>query len=91
MAYRIVISLVEMKHILEVLDRRKIIESSDLIEQEDYLFIRKGDEVKLIVALNKMTSLYISNRSKTCKVKKRSFYCIVIDLSKVKLIWDSKN
>ena len=66
MAYRIVISLVEMKHILEVLDRRKIIESSDLIEQEDYLFIRKGDEVKLIVALNKMTSLYISNRSKTC-------------------------
>ena len=41
MAYRIVISLVEMKHILEVLDRRKIIESSDLIEQEDYLFIRK--------------------------------------------------
>ena len=65
MAYRIVISLVEMKHILEVLDRRKIIESSDLIEQEDYLFIRKGDEVKLIVALNKMTSLYISNRSKT--------------------------
>ena len=69
MAYRIVISLVEMKHILEVLDRRKIIESSDLIEQEDYLFIRKGDEVKLIVALNKMTSLYISNRSKTCKVK----------------------
>lgn len=44
MAYRIVISLVEMKHILEVLDRRKIIESSDLIEQEDYLFIRKGDE-----------------------------------------------
>ena len=58
MAYRIVISLVEMKHILEVLDRRKIIESSDLIEQEDYLFIRKGDEVKLIVALNKMTSLY---------------------------------
>ena len=42
-AYRIVISLVEMKHILEVLDRRKIIESSDLIEQEDYLFIRKGD------------------------------------------------
>lgn len=31
MAYRIVISLVEMKHILEVLDRRKIIESSDLI------------------------------------------------------------
>ena len=55
MAYRIVISLVEMKHILEVLDRRKIIESSDLIEQEDYLFIRKGDEVKLIVALNKMT------------------------------------
>lgn len=84
MAYRIVISLVEMKHILEVLDKRKIIESSDLIEQEDYLFIRKGDEVKLIVALNKMTSLYISNRSKTCKVKKRSFYCIVIDLSKSK-------
>ena len=38
MAYRIVISLVEMKHILEVLDRRKIIESSDLIEQEDYLY-----------------------------------------------------
>ena len=66
MAYRIVISLVEMKHILEVLDRRKIIESSDLIEQEDYLFIRKGDEVKLIVALNKMTSLYISNRSIGC-------------------------
>lgn len=65
MAYRIVISLVEMKHILEVLDRRKIIESSDLIEQEDYLFIRNCDEIKLIVALNKMTSLYMSNRNKT--------------------------
>ena len=49
MAYRIVISLVEMKHILEVLDRRKIMESSDLIEQEDYLFIRKGEDRKSVV------------------------------------------
>ena len=37
MAYRIVISLAEMKHILEALDKWKILESSDLLEQEDYL------------------------------------------------------
>lgn len=82
MVYRIVISLAEMKHILEILDKRKILESSDLLEQEDYLLIRKGDEIELIVALNKMTSLYMRNRNKICKVRKRSFYCIVIDLSK---------
>lgn len=84
MAYRVVISLVEMKQILEVFGKQKILESFDLLEQEDYLFVRKCDEIKLIVALNKMTSLYMSNRSKTSKVKKRSFYCIVIDLSKSK-------
>ena len=81
MAYRVVISLVEMKHILEVVGKWKILVSSDLLEQEDYLFIRKGDEIKLIVALNKMASLYISNMNKACKIRRRSFYCIVIDLS----------
>lgn len=81
MAYRVVISLVEMKHILEVVDKWKILVSSDLLEQEDYLFIRKGDEIKLIVALNKMALLYISDMNKACKIRRRSFYCIVIDLS----------
>ena len=81
MAYRVVISLVEMKHILEVVGKWKILVSSDWLEQEDYLFIRKGDEIKLIVALNKMASLYISNMNKACKIRRRSFYCIVIDLS----------
>ena len=78
MAYRVVISLVEMKQILEVFGKQKILESFDLLEQEDYLFVRKCDEIKLIVALNKMTSLYMSNRNKPYKTKKRSFYCIVI-------------
>ncbi len=81
MVYRVVISLVEMKHILEMLGKQKIMESSDLLEQEDYLFIRKGDEIKLIVALNKIVSLYMNNMNKTCKIRRRSFYCIVIDLS----------
>ena len=85
MAYRVVISLVEMKQILEVFGKQKILESFDLLEQEDYLFVRKCDEIKLIVALNKMTSLYMSNRNKPCKTKKRSFYCIVIDLSESRI------
>ena len=84
MVYRMVISLAEMKHILGVLGKRKIVESSDLLEQEDYLLIKQGDEIKLIVALNKMTSFYMNNRNKTWQVRKRSFYCIVIDLSKSK-------
>ena len=54
MAYRVVISLVEMKQILEVFGKQKILESFDLLEQEDYLFVRKCDEIKLIVALNKI-------------------------------------
>ena len=37
MAYRVVISLVEMKQILEVFGKQKILESFDLLEQEDYL------------------------------------------------------
>ena len=82
MAYRVVISFVEMKYILEALGKQKILESSDLLEQEDYLFVRKCGEIKLAIALNKMTSLYMSNRkNKAYKVRKRSFYCIVIDLS----------
>ena len=85
MAYRVVISLVEMKQILEVFGKQKILESFDLLEQEDYLFVRKCDEIKLIVALNKMTSLYMSNRNKPCKTKKGSFYCIVIDLSESRI------
>lgn len=47
MAYRVVISLVEMKQILEVFGKQKILESFDLLEQEDYLFVRKCDEIKL--------------------------------------------
>lgn len=81
MAYRVVISLVEMKHILETLGKQRIIESFDLLEQEDYLFVRNGYEIKLVVSLNKMTSLYMNNKNKIYKAKKRSFYCIVIDLS----------
>lgn len=76
MAYRVVISLVEMKQILEVFGKQKILESFDLLEQEDYLFVRKCDEIKLIVALNKMTSLYMSNRNKPCKTKKGSFIAL---------------
>lgn len=74
MAYRIVISLAEMKHILEALDKWKILESSDLLEQEDYLFIRNCDEIKLIVALNKMTSFYMSNRNKTYALHERRIF-----------------
>lgn len=81
MAYRVVISLVEMKHILETLGKQRILESFDLLEQEDYLFVRNGYEIKLVVSLNKMTSLYMNNKNKIYKAKKRSFYCIVIDLS----------
>ena len=60
MAYRVVISLVEMKQILEVFGKQKILESFDLLEQEDYLFVRKCDEIKLIVAFAHGNSISVS-------------------------------
>lgn len=84
MVYRVVIPLEEMRSILDSLDEKNIFESYDMLEQEDFLWIKEDNQIKVIVALNRMPLFYISDTSGGCKLNKRSFYCIVVDLSEYK-------
>lgn len=83
MAYRVVISLEEMNYVLELLDEKHFFENADLTEQDDYLWIKEDEKTKGIVALNSIASCYIRDRNAIRRTRKRSFYCIVINLSEI--------
>ena len=51
MAYRVVISLVEMKQILEVFGKQKILESFDLLDKKIIYLFGNVMKLKLIVAI----------------------------------------
>ena len=85
MEHRVVISLEEMKNILDSLDEMSIFESYDMLEQEDFLWIKEDNQIKAVVALSRRSLFYVSNTSERCGLKKRSFYCIVIDMSEYKI------
>lgn len=84
MVYRVVISLEEMRTILDSLNEQEFFGSYDLLEQEDFLWIKEDDQIKSIIALNRNSLCYISDIGGGFGLKKRSFCCIVIDLSEYK-------
>lgn len=90
MVYRVVIPLEEMKNILDSLDEKSIFESYDMREQDDFLWIKEDNQIKVIVALSKMPLFYISDASEKHGVKKRSFNCIIIDLAEYKAFLETK-
>lgn len=80
--YSIIVSKERIGELINSLEEKFLFQSNDLLEQDDYLWIKEKEEDKCLIALNRFVPFHNTRLNCGCQRKeKKSFCCTVIELS----------